>query len=289
MSTPPEHGEAAAAPGLDAWAAAAAGGDSRALEELCRGVQHPIYRLALRMTGHPEDAADATQEVMIKIITHLGQFEGRSAFMTWAYTIASRHLLAARRRRAEASVRDADAFVAFLDGHRDESAPSPHASAEYAELCAEVRLSCTYGMLLCLTRPVRLAYLLGDLLGMSDTSGAEICEITPAAFRQRLARARRTMRAIMSGRCGLIDAANPCRCTSLVRASVDRGLADPDRPAFARHRGVRATVPADTLERAAGQLDTAVAIAEVYRSDPDWLAPERVWAGLRQACPDLIG
>ena len=47
--------------------------------------------------------------------------------------------------------------------------------------------------------------------------------------------------------------------------------------------------PAGTLERAARQLDLAEAIAELYRSDPGFLAPEGVWEALRKAAPDLIG
>lgn len=34
-------------------------------------------------------------------------------------------------------------------------------------------------MLLCLTRPARVAYLLGDLLGITDVEGAQICGTTP--------------------------------------------------------------------------------------------------------------
>ena len=46
-------------------------------------------------------------------------------------------------------------------------------------------------------------------------------------FRQRLARARAVMRESMGQRCGLVRAANPCRCDRLVRPSVDCGLLDP--------------------------------------------------------------
>lgn len=93
----------------------AAGGDRRALGELCREVQHPIYRLALRMLSDPQDAEDATQEVLVRLVKNLGSFEGRSKFMTWAYTIATRQLLRTRKRRAERSVRGAEAFVAVID------------------------------------------------------------------------------------------------------------------------------------------------------------------------------
>lgn len=216
--------------------------------------------------------------------------------MSWAYTVAARQLLTTRKREVEASVRGAQAFAAFLDTHRDRAAPpeaswevSPQAAVEFDELCADVRLGCTHGMLLCLTRPVRLAYLLGDLLGMSDVDGAAICGTTPAAYRQRLSRARRIMRSIMSGRCGLIRAENPCRCAALVPASIEHGLTNPARPSFTRHPGVMELPETDTLQRAVAQIDDAVAIAEVYRADPTWLAPETVWAGLQRACPDLLG
>jgi hypothetical protein len=59
---------------------------------------------------------------------------------------------------------------------------------------------------------------------------------------------------------------------------------------FARHpRIANGPIPAGTLERAAHQLDMAEAIAELYRSDPGFLAPARVWQALRKAAPDLIG
>lgn len=74
---------------LDRLARDAAGGDKGALGELCRELQHPIYRLALRMLSSPEGVEDATQEVLVRIVTKVGSFEGRSRFMTWAYTVAT--------------------------------------------------------------------------------------------------------------------------------------------------------------------------------------------------------
>src|SRR3712207_773988 len=107
--------------------------------------------------------------------------------------------------------------------------------AEYRLLCEEVRLSCTYGMLLCLSRPLRASYILGDAMGMPDSVAAEVCGITPAAQRQRLARARRTVRAIIADRCGLVDAANPCRCARQIQRRLDAGILDRDNLQFATH------------------------------------------------------
>lgn len=274
---------------MTALALRAQEGNSAALEELCGRLQAPMYRLELRFSGQPADAEDACQEVMVRLVTHLSSFEARSRFTTWAYTVAVRQLMRTTRRPAEASVAGPEAFAAFLDRHVDDPHWRPEDQALYQELCAEVRLSCTYGMLLCLTRPARVAYLLGDLLGMSDVEGARVCEISPAAFRQRRARARATMREVMGRRCGLVRSSNPCRCDRLVEASRDAGILDPRRPTFARHPGVRPTVAVDTLDEAATELDLAVACSRVYRSDPRFEAPEEVWSRLVRAMPTLLG
>jgi RNA polymerase sigma factor (sigma-70 family) len=274
---------------LEELAERAAAGDSAALSRLVEEVQHPVYRLALRFLGHPEDAKDATQEILIRLITRLGSFEGRSQFMTWTYTVAVRQLMRTRKRQVESSVQGAEAFAAFLDqgmSERDYTAEE----AEYRLLCAEVRISCTYGMLLCLSRPLRASYILGDAMGMPDTVAAEICGITPAAQRQRLARARRTMRTIIAERCGLVNAANPCRCGRQIQSSLAAGILDPDDPQFATHpRTDSGPIEIGTIERAAEQLDLALAMSEVYRSDPSFAAPGEVWQRVRAACPDLLG
>jgi RNA polymerase sigma factor (sigma-70 family) len=274
---------------LEQLAKSAAAGDSQALSLLVEQVQHPIYRLALRFLGHPEDAKDASQEILVRLITHLGSFEGRSQFMTWTYTVAVRQLMRTRKRQVESSVQDAETFAAFLDrglADRDFTAEE----AEYRLLCAEVRISCTYGMLLCLSRQLRASYILGDAMGFPDTVAAEICGITPAAQRQRLARARRTMRTIIADRCGLVDATNPCRCGLQIESSLAAGILDRENLVFATHpRADSGPIETGTIERAAEQLDQVLAMGEVYRSDPSFAAPRDLWERVRAAFPDLLG
>ncbi len=80
---------------------AARDGSSDALDALVRRHQGFIYSIALRMLWHPQDAEDATQEILIKIVTGLSSFRGESAFRTWAYRIATNHVLNSQRSRAE--------------------------------------------------------------------------------------------------------------------------------------------------------------------------------------------
>ena len=76
-------------------------GDRQALEDLVHRHQAWIYNIAVRMLHHPQDAEDATQEILIKVLTRLSSFEGRSSFRTWLYRIVVNHVLNMKRGRAE--------------------------------------------------------------------------------------------------------------------------------------------------------------------------------------------
>ncbi|PYM81730.1 MAG: hypothetical protein DME09_16230 [Candidatus Rokuibacteriota bacterium] len=74
-------------------------GDRDALEELVRRHQAWIYNIAVRMLYHPQDAEDATQEILIKALTALSSFQGRRSFRTWRYRIVVNDVLNAKRGR----------------------------------------------------------------------------------------------------------------------------------------------------------------------------------------------
>ena len=70
----------------------AAEGDKGALEQLLTGVQDLAFNLSLRMLGTIHDAEDASQEILIRVMTNLASFRGESAFTTWVFRIAVNHL-----------------------------------------------------------------------------------------------------------------------------------------------------------------------------------------------------
>ena len=76
-------------------------GDKDVLDEIIMRIQDNIYGLAIRMLFIPADAEDATQEILVKVVTHLCTFRGESRFDTWVYRIASNHLMTMRKSRAE--------------------------------------------------------------------------------------------------------------------------------------------------------------------------------------------
>ena len=71
----------------------AADGDLASMDALLRAIEGGIFNLAVRMLGHREDAADASQEILLKVTTHLGGYRGEAAFKHWLYTRAQHKLL----------------------------------------------------------------------------------------------------------------------------------------------------------------------------------------------------
>lgn len=139
-------------------------------------------------------------------------------------------------------------------------------------LVDEARISCTSGMLLCLDRGQRLVYILGEILDVGDAVGAELLEISPENFRQRLSRARRDLHSFMNDKCGLVNSANPCRCAKKTRGFMQAGYVDPTSLLFAHARitQVKDVVPATA--RAVATLDEHC--ARIYREHPFYEAPD---------------
>src|SRR5215469_15825802 len=86
-------------PDSEALARRAAAGDRRALETLLELHADRIHALCRRVVAHPEDALDATQEAMIAVVRGITRFDGRSAFTTWLYRVATNAALDELRRR----------------------------------------------------------------------------------------------------------------------------------------------------------------------------------------------
>ncbi len=88
-------------------------GEESAFTALVIKYREGIYRVARRMLGNHEDAADATQEVFIRAYRALPRFDGRSQVYTWLYRIAVNLCLDARSRLARMPLVDDE------DGARD--------------------------------------------------------------------------------------------------------------------------------------------------------------------------
>ena len=257
--------------------AQARAGDSEALMRLIELVRDDVYRLSLRMLWHPEDAADATQEILLKVVTSISTFRGESSFRTWTFRVATNHLLNVRRSRVEEQSLTFDAFATDLadgiDAPVEPRAPARD-EADQALLEEEVKIGCTQAMLLCLARDERIAYILGDVFELRSADAAEVLGVDAPAFRKRLSRARDRIRQFMTAHCGLVNSSAPCSCARRVRPALERGRVSRDQLLFAGN-GTPAARKLPVLE-AVGEMEWLHEMAAVHQSHPAFTAPHRI-------------
>ena len=244
-------------------------GDAAAVEALVRQLGDPLYRLALRMTANPADAEDATQEILVKALTHLASFRGESSVLTWAWRIAVRHLLDMKKTRIEALSLDFERFGAdLLDGLAD-------AGAEGSEEAEEVKLGCSLAMLTCLDREHRVAFLLAEVFDLPNDLAAEISGVSEPAYRQRLSRAQRKVEAFTRAYCGVVNEQAPCRCDRRVARALELGRVARGSFPLARHARVEAAKHVKEME---ALHDTA----RLFRSHPEYRAPKTLARRVRE-------
>jgi RNA polymerase sigma factor (sigma-70 family) len=218
-------------PALEELARRAVDGDRDAVAGLIRGLQHQVYALALRMLWNPADAEDATQEILVRVVTRLGQFNFESRLTTWVFRVATNYLLDVKKSSVERERVNFTAFAADLHAGLSGSGP---AEQEHSVLVEEVRVGCTLGLLQCLDRDHRLAYVLGEILEWPAPEAAEALDIEPAAFRKRLQRARAAIETFTREHCGLASGNAACACHRRVPAAIRLGRVEPQRLRFAQ-------------------------------------------------------
>jgi RNA polymerase sigma factor (sigma-70 family) len=216
---------------LESLARQAIAGDREALDRLVRAIQGDIYGLALRMLWNREEAEDATQEIMVRTVTRLAQFDFRSKFKTWVYRISVNYILDVKKSSIERMGLNFEQFADDLVDGLSSGGPTDY---ERSLLVEEVKIGCTLGMLQCLDRPHRLAYVLGDILDLSGPESAEALGISPELFRKRLQHARTAIEAFTRAHCGLTSDSAACACHRRVPAAVRLGRVHPDALDFAQ-------------------------------------------------------
>jgi RNA polymerase sigma factor (sigma-70 family) len=200
-------------------------GERAALEDLLGRLQAPLYALAVRALGERTAAEDATQEILLRVARGLGQFRGDARFGTWVFRVATNHLKDTRRSQAEERALTFGTLAAMID----RGVAAGHEPSRDPVLVRELMLSCTQGMLLCLDRDHRLAFVLGEMVELSGEEAAAVLELDPATYRKRLERARERLTEFLRARCGLANPVRPCRCDRQVGFAAAAGWLDPGR------------------------------------------------------------
>ncbi|KAI9441994.1 hypothetical protein F5148DRAFT_1293306 [Russula earlei] len=201
-------------------------GDKEALNELVTIIQKDIYHLSLRMQGNLDDAMDATQEILIKIITRLSTFKFNCSFTTWCYRVTVNYLLNEKKRRSNRTTLSFEQLGDYLETGLSDYQGND--AKEKKMLEEEVQRVCTLGMVQCLNEQSRIVFILGEVLEFNSIEGADLMNISPENFRQLLSRARKKITDFTYTYCGKTRIGARCSCDKAINRSIAKGLINAD-------------------------------------------------------------
>lgn len=207
-------------------------GDRKSLEKLINSIRDYVFNIALRFLYSREDSEDATQEILIKIITNLSKFKAESKFKTWTYRIAVNYLINLKKTKIE---QQNLSFDHYADDLKTFIAPKDYNLPDKNILIKEMKTSCTLAMLQCLNREHRIAFILGSILKIKSNIGAEITNTSPSNFRKRVEKSRKLIGDFLNSNCGVYNPNNPCRCSSRINTGMKCGRIKRGNLHYANH------------------------------------------------------
>jgi RNA polymerase sigma-70 factor (ECF subfamily) len=165
---------------------AAQQGEREAFDELVRQTYVDTFTLAYRLTGNEEDARDVAQDAYLRAWRGIGRFRGEAQFSTWMYRITANAAATHTHRRKRLRTDSLDDHAEPVE-ERIESLPGP--AAESAEVLDQVSAAIA-------TLPPKLRHvvLLKDVYGLTHEEIADELDISVAAAKVRLHRARRKLK-----------------------------------------------------------------------------------------------
>jgi RNA polymerase sigma-70 factor (ECF subfamily) len=208
-------------------------GELPLFELLMRRYNQRLYRVARAILRDEQAAEDVMQHAYVNAFAHLAQFEGRARFSTWLTRIAVHEALARARRRGRFARIDPawDVGRSGAAGLPADVRPDPEQQAQAAEL--RVLLEAAIDAL---PEAYRAAFVLREAEGLDTGEVADCLEISEAAVRTRLHRARAFLRRRIHERTGACSASAfsfyLTRCDRVVGGVLTR-LGLPLSPALA--------------------------------------------------------
>ena len=170
-------------------------GDRAALTALVERHEPWVRRLAGYLLNDPQDAEDAAQEALAKVLTRIDQFRGEARFATWLYSLVTntcRDLGERQRRRQHQALETAPEVASTL---------GPHDLACQREQRAELARE-----LEGLSNDQRHVMVMKDVLALSYEEIAEVLEMPVGTVKCHAHRGRARMRRALEPPAGAVSA-----------------------------------------------------------------------------------
>lgn len=249
----------------------ATAGDSKSLETIISSVQDLVFNLSLRMLGTFADAEDATQDILLKTITHLSSFKKESSFSTWVFSIAVNHLKNYKKHMFVHYPLSFEYYGDDIQNGNVKDLPDLTQNVEEAILANELKLSCTNVMLQCLDTESRCIFILGTMFQVDSRIAGEILGLTPEAYRQRLSRIRKKMADFLREYCGEYGEGK-CKCRNRVNYAIQNHRIDPMHLDYTNAK----VIPPEKIVDVKEAMEEIDGLAQSFKFGKLFKAPEQI-------------
>lgn len=253
----------------------AVSGDKGSLETVILSVQDLVFNLSLRMLGTFPDAEDATQDILLKIMTHLSSFKGESAFSTWVFRIAVNHLKNYKKHMFAQFPLSFEFYGDDIKNGKIEDVPDLTQDVEKSILAEELKMSCTNVMLQCLDAESRCIFILGTMFKVDSRIAGDILGITPEAYRQRLSRIRGKMADFLKEYCGEYGNGK-CHCVNRVNYAIQNHRINP------AHLDFVAAIPTETMLEVKEAMEDIDGISQEFSFCKTYQSPAKLKEFIRK-------
>jgi RNA polymerase sigma-70 factor (ECF subfamily) len=194
------------------------------ISEIFKNYNKYIYNYALKLTCHPEDALDITQDTFVKAWEKLDTLENEKALAKWLRTICFHEFLTKARKEKERYIIDVDNWEELEQegGMMINITPSPEDEIIVDEEIKSLQNGCFLAMVRKLSLNQRITFSLVDMFGLNIEYVADVLGISKGAAKGLLYRARMNIDSFFAGHCNIIDEKNPCSCKAWINFSSNR-------------------------------------------------------------------
>ncbi len=183
-----------------------------------------IYNYALKLTCHPEDARDLTQDTFLKAMEKLDTLKHEQALASWLRTICFHEFINKAKENADKYLVEPEDWEKLeQEGHLlTDISLQPEDEIIVAEEIRELQNGCFLAMVRKLTLNQRITFSLVDMYGLPIDYVAKLLDISTGAAKGLLYRARMNIDSFFGDHCNIIYEKNPCNCKAWIEFSANR-------------------------------------------------------------------
>ena len=181
-----------------------------------------IYNYALRLSCHPEDALDITQETFLTALKKIDTLKNEEAISGWLKSICFHKFIDDIRRNKYIIEVENLTFLENDSKLLQAQEIQPETKVIVSEEIRNLQNGCFLAMVRKLTLNQRIVFSLVDMYGMKIEPVSDILKISVSATKGLLYRARMNIDSFFANHCDLIKEENPCSCKAWIEFSNNR-------------------------------------------------------------------